>query len=351
MDETNNNYPTPVTKRKRSKKPLIIFLSLLLAVVLVLAGGIFWIKSTIASPNSASTEKKLVKIEEGQGTQEIALKLSEAGVLKNDFVFVLYLKYQKMAAKIQAGEYEIPQNLNMIQLAEIITAGKTASTKITIPEGWTIAQIADYLEKNKVITKEEFLTATKKQYNYDFLADKLADADLEGYLYPDTYLLSVKSTAEDIVKKMLDGFDKKLTPEIKSKIKISNMSTYEVVTLASIVEREVASAEDRKIVAGIFLNRLNSNMPLESCATIQYILGLNKKQFTYEETRTESPYNTYINPGLPKGPIGNPSIDSIEAVLGPQKTDYNYFLTGNDGKTYFSKTLDEHNEKKTKYLQ
>lgn len=346
-----NNEQFTHTKKKRNKKPLVIFLSFLLAVVLILILGLFWVKITIASPNSAIAEKKLVKIEEGQGTQEIAGKLSEAGVLKNSFVFVLYLKYQKMAANIQAGEYEIPQNLTMIQLAGMITAGKTASTKITIPEGWTIAQIADYLEKNKVVSKEDFTSATKKKYNNDFLADKPADADLEGYLYPDTYLLSVRPTADEIVKKMLENFGKKLTPEIRAKIKTSNMSTYEVITLASVVEREVANTEDRKIVAGIFLNRLNSDMPLESCATIQYILGENKKQFTYEETRTPSSYNTYINVGLPKGPIGNPSIDSIEAVLGPQKTDYNYFLTGNDGKTYFSKTLDEHEAKKQQYLR
>lgn len=345
-----NNEHTIVGKKSR-KRPLFIFLGFVLTLIIFLIAGIFWINIMIKSPNSRVADKNLVKIEEGQGTQEIAVKLSEAGVLKNSFVFVLYLKYEKLASNIQAGEYEIPQNLNMIQLAEMITAGKTASTKITIPEGWTIAQIADYLGKNKVVSKDDFLSATRKQYDNDFLADKPADADLEGYLYPDTYLLSVRPSSDEIVKKMLENFGKKLTPEIRAKIKTSNMSTYEVITLASIVEREVANSDDRKVVAGIFLNRLNADLPLESCATIQYILGVNKKQFTYEETRTPSVYNTYINPGLSKGPIGNPGVESIEAVLNPQKTDYNYFLTGNDGKTYFSVTLDEHNEKKAKYLQ
>lgn len=357
LAQFNDNFqpkadgPLAQIKKRRLKKPLFVFLGFIFAVVIFLIIGLFWVNSVIASPNSNSEEKKLVKIEEGQGTQEIAKNLEGAGVIKSDFIFVLYLKYQKMAAGIQAGEYEIPQNLTMIQLAEMITKGKTASTKITIPEGWTIKQIAEYLEKNKVVSKDDFLAEIKKKFDYNFLADKPADANLEGFLYPETYLLSVKPNSEEIVNKMLEEFGKKLTPALRDKIKASNMSTYEVVTLASVVEREVANVDDRKTVAGIFLNRLNAGLPLESCATIQYILGENKKQFTYEETRTPSPYNTYINPGLPKGPIGNPSVESIEAVLFAQKTDYNYFLTGNDGKTYFSVTLDEHNEKKAKYLQ
>jgi UPF0755 protein len=181
------------------------------------------------------------------------------------------------------------------------------------------------------------------------LIGKPGNVDLEGFLYPDTYIFEKNVTADEVVEKMLQNFDKKLTAGIKARAKNSELSLYEVITLASIVEREVAKPEDRKLVGSVFLNRLEIGMALESCATIQYITGENKKQFTYAETRVASPYNTYINRGLPPGPIGNPSIDSILAVIEPQDSNYLYFLSA-DGTTYFSRTLDEHETKKAKYL-
>jgi UPF0755 protein len=341
----NSQY---ITKKK--KTGLYIAIGLLTVLLFTSISLGFWVNSTIKSKNSNNTEKKTITITSGQGLEEISNNLSDAGLVKNPFVFGLYLKYKGMAGKVMAGEYQIPQNLTMIELSTLITEGMIVTNKITIPEGWTIDQIGDYLEKNTVISKSDFLIATRKEYGYEFLKERPAGSDLEGYLYPDTYILDATPTADEVIKKMLDNFDLKYTDAIRTKAKSSNMTGYEIVTLASVVEREVANTADRKIVAGIFLNRLNNDMPLESCATIQYILKENKKQFTYEETRTPSLYNTYLNVGLPKGPIGNPSIESIEAVLAPEKTSYFYFLTGNDGKTYFSTTLDEHNTKKAKYL-
>jgi UPF0755 protein len=344
------NLENSYLKSKKKKTGLLIFTGVL--AFLLIATFLFglWIKTTIENPNSKNNEKKSVTIANGQGLEEISNELKDAGLVRNTFVFGLYLKYKGMAGRVMAGEYQIPRNLTMIELASLITEGKIVTNKITIPEGWTIDQIGDYLEKNTNIKKVDFEAATQKKYNYNFLTGRPDGADLEGYLYPDTYILTSKPTADEVVKKMLDNFDLKFTDTIRAKAINSNMTNFEIVTLASIVEREVAKTEDRKIVAGIFLNRLNNDMPLESCATIQYILKENKKQFSYEETRTPSPYNTYINAGLPKGPIGNPSIDSIEAVISPEKTNYFYFLTGDDGQTYFSITLDEHNEKKARYL-
>jgi len=251
--------------------------------------------------------------------------------------------------KLQAGDYEIPRNLNMIQMVEFLTTGKVTVNKVTFPEGWTLVKMGERLEANNIVTKNDFLTAAKKNYDYDFLDGKPANVDLEGFLYPDTYIFGKNDTADEVVQKMLTNFDKKLTSDIKEKADKSDLSLYEVITLASIVEREVAKPDDRKLVASVFLNRLEIGMALESCATIQYITGENKKQFTYAETRVVSPYNTYINKDLPPGPIGNPSIDSILAVLEPEESSYLYFLSA-DGVTYFSRTLDEHETKKAKYL-
>jgi UPF0755 protein len=335
---------------EKKKRPFWLIPVIIIAIGIVcLLGFLFYASQMVKAPNSTDSTKSVFVITEGQGSGEVAKNLEKENLIKNRFIFVLYLNYKGVGDKVQAGEYEIARNLSMIDVASLVTTGKIVTNKITIPEGWTIEQIGDYLAKNTEVKKEDFLLATKKSYDYAFLADKPKDANLEGYLYPDTYMLSVNPTADEVVKKMLDNFDRKYTEEIRNKAKGSNMSTYEVVTLASIVEREVAKADDRKLVASVFLNRLNYDMPLESCATIQYILKVNKKQFTYEETRTPSPYNTYILKGLPEGPIGNPSIDSISAVLFPEKSNYYYFLSAG-GTTYFSKTIEEHNAKKVQYL-
>lgn len=335
---------------QKKKRYFLIPLTVILLGLTVLLVFFFYSKQVIRTPNKGTDAKTAFVITNGQGSEEIAANLKKENLIENRFIFILYLNYKGIGDSVQAGEYQIAGNLNMIDVASIITTGKIVSSKITIPEGWTTEQIADYLAKNTIISKEDFLAATRKEYDYEFLAGKKASTDLEGYLYPDTYLLSSKPTADEVVKKMLDNFDKKYTQEIRDKVKGSKMSAYEVITLASIVEREVAKPEDRRMVAGVFLNRLNADMALESCATIQYILKENKKQFTYEETRTPSPYNTYVNKGLPVGPIGNPSMDSILAVLNPEVSNYYYFLSA-DGTTYFSRTIEEHNAKKDQYLR
>lgn len=346
--------PGSIFNAKKFKfKKLLILLGILAVIALAIGGFLFWASKIIKTPNSTDGSTVSFVIEQGEGSGDIATRLSDAGLLKNRFVFVLYLNQKSLGDSVQAGEYKIPKNLTMIELAEVITRGKTASSKLTIPEGWTIDKIADRVAANGWSSKADFLKAAEynpAKHKYEFLAGLKAGDSLEGFLYPDTYQLSIAPTADEIVGKMLANFDKKFTADLRAKVKKTNMTTYEVVTLASIVEREVAKPEDRKLVASVFLNRLNIDMALESCATIQYISGENKKQFTYEETRVASPYNTYINRGLPPGPIGNPSIDAIKAVLEPTDSNYLYFLSA-DGQTYFSKTLDEHNAKKAKYLR
>ncbi|MBW6432063.1 endolytic transglycosylase MltG [Patescibacteria group bacterium] len=338
-----------LNKRKAKSKKMMFGGIILTFVIVILFSVVSYIQYLTAAPNSDNSEAVEFAIESGQGLEVISKNLQEDGLIKNHFVFGLYLKYQGKAGSVLAGEYEITKNLNMIDVANIITKGNIISQKITFPEGWTIDKMGDRLAANNIVSKADFLKAANKSYDYDFLADKPPGSNLEGYLYPDTYEFGKNVTAEEVVKKMLDNFEKKIDGEVAQKIKSSKLSIHEVITLASIVEREVAKPEDRKLVASVFLNRLNINMALESCATIQFITGSNKTQFTYTETRIDNIYNTYINRGLPPGPIGSPSIDSIKAVLDPQKSDYLFFLSA-DGVTYFSYTLDEHNAKKAKYL-
>lgn len=301
------------------------------------------------TPSNKNAQPVSFVVSKGDGVRTVSAKLEDDRLISYDYAFMVYLKLSGLSSSIQAGDYSLSGNMTPLTIADILTKGKVSSKKITIPEGWTVDDIGTYLEKQGVTTKAEFDLAANKNYDYDFLADKPVESNLEGYLFPDTYQISATAKAEDIVKLMLDNFGDKLTPSIRASISGSGMSTYETVTLASIVEREVSKPEDRKVVAGIFENRLNAGMALESCATIQYILKSDKPRFSYEETRVESPYNTYIQAGLPAGPIGNPGIDSIKAVLYPEKTSYIYFFSAK-GITYYSKTLDEHEEKIAKYL-
>ena len=210
-----------------------------------------------------------------------------------------------------------------------------------------------YLQE-QIYQKEEFLKAVNKDFSqeFNFLKDKPKDLGLEGYLFPDTYEIVKGENAEEFIKIMLQNFDKKLTDDLEQEIKNKNKSIFEIITMASLLEKEVKTHEDKRIVAGIFWKRIETRIPLQSCATIAYIKGENQWQYSYEDTRIKSPYNTYLNLGLPLGPISNPGIDSIEAAIYPKETEYNYFLTNpKTGKTIFSKTYKEHNINKEKYLK
>ena len=195
-------------------------------------------------------------------------------------------------------------------------------------------------EKPKVQWREQF----------SFLQDAPSTASLEGFLFPDTYFFDPASSAEIIIEKMLANFGKRIGTSFLGEVQKQKRTLYAVVTLASIVENEVKSETDRKMVADLFLRRIASGQALQSCATLQYILGVDKKQYSYEETRTESPYNTYLYPGLPPGPISNPGLMSLEAALAPTNNPYVYFLSDpKTDKTIFSVTYDEHVKNKNLY--
>lgn len=330
-------------------KLFIIITSICVFVLTILAVTTLYMNHFLHEKNNNKQAVEVV-IVKGETVQKIAKGLKDKGVIEHDLPFLFYLKYKGLSGQLIAGEYQIQGSLTPLQVLDILTSGRVASKKITIPEGWTISDIGDYLQKNNIVTKEEFTAATKKQYNYDFLATKPANVGLEGYLFPDTYQISLKASAEDIVNKMLTNFDSRLTPDLKTEIAGSGMNLHQVLTMASIVEREVSKPEDRKVVAGIFSSRLKDGMPLQSDVTVLYSLGVKDKILTEADLKFASPYNTYLNKGLPIGPINNPGIDTIEATLKPTITEYRYFLAA-DGKVYYSKTLAEHQEKVTKYLQ
>ncbi|MEK7075665.1 MAG: endolytic transglycosylase MltG, partial [Patescibacteria group bacterium] len=236
-------------------------------------------------------------------------------------------------------------------------------------EGWTISDIASDLEKRGLVTEKDFNAELKVVLtDYDFLGElkdlKSKPSSLEGYLFPDTYFIASKPTASSVVKKMMDNLEGKMTTQMRVDIAKQDRSIYGVLTLASIIEKEVgrntskvssedlqALQEERETVAGIFVNRLRINMALQSDATIGYITKKNNPQTSSADLLIDSPYNTYKYRGLPPGPISNPSLSAIKAAIYYKKTDYLYFLTMKDGTAVYAKTLDEHNINKRKYLK
>ncbi|MBU4284793.1 endolytic transglycosylase MltG [Patescibacteria group bacterium] len=310
-----------------NKKFVIIFFSAIFAVILIL--------SLITA--KCDGQEKLIKIEKGWGSDEIGQKLKDEGLIGSKWVFVFYAWIKGYNVHLQAGEYLLDSKMSVLKIARMITNGEISENyvKVTIPEGWTNKKIEERLIASGVLKEEDKLPKEK-----------------EGYLFPDTYYFERKSSVDIVVKKMSDNFMKKIGEDISKDLLIdSSMKLPNAVIMASIIEREVVSDEDRVIVSGIFWKRIENNIPLQSCATIAYILGVEKKQYSYEDTRVKSLYNTYTNLGLPPAPINNPGLSAIKAALNPKETDYYFFLSASDGTTIFSKTLEEHNTNKAKYLE
>ncbi|MDD4271735.1 MAG: endolytic transglycosylase MltG [Patescibacteria group bacterium] len=331
---------------------------IIIAAIFFVSGFLYW--QNLNSPVDANGKEQAFLVGKGETVKQIAKNLRINNLISSEF----YFKYNvwRKNLKIQAGEYLISPKLSAKEIIKILAQGEAISQEksIRIIEGWSNKDIAAYLEKNNIISAKDFLALAKAplakwKFNFakpDFLNGASKEAGLEGYLFPDTYRIFDDTGAEGIISKMLNNFDKKLTPEMMAEIKRQNKAIYEIVTMASIIEKEVSSTKDMKIVSGIFWDRIKSGMALNSCATLAYILGVNKPQYSLEDTKVDSPYNTYKYRGLPPGPIANPGLNALSAAIYPEATDYIYFLSDPEtGKTIYSKTLDEHNRNKAKYLK
>ncbi|MFA7119261.1 MAG: endolytic transglycosylase MltG [Sphaerochaetaceae bacterium] len=249
-------------------------------------------------------------------------------------------------------------------------AAQQADRTVTIIEGWNSRQIAEKLADSQLgFSANYFLKIVgqpKKNYQslpasqwpvdfsdkYLFLQDKPKQVGLEGYLFADTYRFRPSSSPEEVIIKMLDNFDRQVNTKMRQDIKQQGKTIYQIITMASLLEKEVKTEQDMKMVADIFWRRIKNGQRLESCATLAYILEQNKPQYSFEETRIDSPYNTYINSGLPPGPIGSPSLKAIKSAIYPTSNNYNFFLSRPDsGETIFSRNFEEHKNNKAKFLK
>lgn len=314
---------------------------------LIILVGFFSLNSEKEKPASDLVQ---FEIASGENIWNTAGKLKKAEIIDSKIYFVWYVYSNGYKGKIKAGEYTLPSNLKVSDLVSILSVPKEElreSVKVTFPEGFSLKQMAERLEE-KGFSGEEFLKLAQEPKvfaeKFPILEEIPQGKNLEGYLFPDTYFFYADGTTEEIILKMLSNLDEKLKDDMRQAIKNRKQDIYQILTMASLIEKEVRSSEDKKTVSGIFYNRLEKGQAFQSCATLAFILGENKKQYSYEDTQIISPYNTYLNVGLPPGPIANPGLDSIMAAIYPEETDYHYFLSNPEtGETVFSVTLEEHN--------
>ncbi len=336
---------------------IVITVIAFLVIGLLATGGYFYFGIYGKTIGTQTSESFVVS--SGEGVKAIGKNLYEQGYIKDRFLFETEVWLQGNEKEFIAGTFTLPESVSIADIVKILTTtSKREQISVTIPEGLSNEEIANIWEEKKFGTANDFLAKANVKDSriilpdatYGFLASKPAAATLEGYLYPDTYFLFADAKPEDLIRKMLDNFEKK-TKDFRSEVAARGKKLHDIIILASIVEREVPKTSERPTIAGIFTNRLNIGMALQSDATVNYVTGKYRLQPTLDDLQVDSPYNTYQNRGLPPGPIGNPSLSSLSAVLNPEQTPYFFFLSKPNGETVFSKTLDEHNRNKAKYLQ
>lgn len=322
------------------KKRIIASVAVLAALALVIAAADF---SGIIKGRSVA-----VKVESGEGLSSVAEKMKQSGVIFSPSLFKAYAVMTGADSEILAGSHRMNTRMGYKNAVEsLMTPGiDDGAVRLTVPEGFEIYRLADKVNEVFGIGTDDFYAAEKVDYGISFTKDiPNRENRYEGYLFPDTYEFEAAATAEDITERMLSRFSEIWTDEYASRADELGMTMDDVVILASVIEREAGNESEMGKVSSVFHNRLKIDMPLQSCATVQYILKERKAVLSIEDTKIDSPYNTYLYKGLPKGPIASPGRAAINAALYPETTDYLYFKVTSDGVTAFSKTLEEHNAK------
>ncbi len=306
-----------------------------LVMLLALAFGYYAV-----TPKDREGQARVFVVRHGASLKQVALELQEKGFINNRYLFMLWGKLLGYSKKIKSGEYRISSAMPPVNILAVLAKGAIITHTVTIPEGYTMRQIAKLLDQKGIVPAQEFLRVCndpKVVASYG-----IKGKSLEGYLYPDSYQFSRGLSAKKVVDVMLHRF-KEMVASYMDRIKEKGMTLHEVVTLASIVEKETGLSRERPLIASVFLNRLKRGMRLESDPTVIYGIKNFNGNLTRKDLVRRTPYNTYIIRGLPPGPIANPGIESIHAVLYPAESSYLYFVSKNDGSHYFSSSLTEHN--------
>lgn len=321
-----------------AKLSLRLGVLLLLLLVCAVFGWLWW-KDATSAVNSANTTPQIFVISEGENVRTIATRLKSEGLIKDQIGFFLKVKLLGIDAKLQAGDFRLNQAMDVEEVVQALTHG-TLDVWITTLEGWRSEEIALQLAQELQIPESQFLKVAR-----------------EGYMFPDTYLIPKDASAGAVVQIFENNFDQRVTGDIRARITSHGLTFEQGIILASIVEREGRTDTDRPQIAGILLKRLQNDWPLQVDATLQYTLGYQsqekswwKKMLYDEDKKIKSPYNTYVNLGLPPAPIANPGLSSIRAVAFPQETSYWYYLHDASGQIHYAETIEEHNVNIAAYL-
>ncbi|RKD23945.1 hypothetical protein BEP19_05850 [Ammoniphilus oxalaticus] len=323
------------------------FVKVSLLVVIALAGfyQLYQFSLQPTKPGNAV----IIDIPQGSSSSQIASLLEEHHIIKNKQSFIVYLRQTGKGRQLQAGKYQFQPGESVDRVIDQLASGQVYvdSIDVTIPEGWTVKQIAGLLAEKGLVDEKKFLNEVNKgSFSYPFVKDipKSLPYRLEGYLFPKTYQFQKELSEHEIIDRMLAQFDKEYNPAWSEQLNKHNFTIHEMVTLASIVEREVAVAKERPIVAGVYFNRIQQDIMLQADATVQYGLGEQKDRLTYKDLELDHPYNTYKHKGLPPGPIAAPGISALEAVVNPTSHEFLFYVTKKDGsgEHFFSKTYQEH---------
>ncbi|MBX7212536.1 MAG: endolytic transglycosylase MltG [Thermoflexales bacterium] len=367
--------------RRPVKRALNVALFTLALAALVLAGGTLMQRMRTASSGSASLtsfDKTLVgayidllrgndvkrpfsndptpqnfTIQPGESVQSVSARLQKQGLVRDAELFRLYVRMNGLDAGINAGSFTLRPTMSIEEIAVALQRGRAAEVSVTIPEGLRMEEIADLLSRQLGVNSEEFKTAVRRaDFDYAFLRDLPPGASLEGYLMPDTYRLPARPSARDVIQRMLDNYGQKVAPLMSQ---AQGRTARDILTVASIVEREAVKADEQPVIASVYLNRLKIGMKLDADPTTQYALGYDEAKKTWWRTLTVEDYkfvdpfgyNTYVNPALPPGPIASPGLGAIQAVLKPATTNFFFFVANcnNDGGHQFSATFAEHTRK------
>ena len=314
---------------------------ILLGIIMVILGWVMSQESRLAKKDIGKPEKVIILVQPGAHLREVARELEDKGVVSDAGILVFLARLSSDEKKIQAGEYEFETGMGYEQVLETLVKGRQRYYKLVVPEGYNLWQIAESLERTRIWSGEKFLTYAKDKV---FIRSLGLEVDnLDGYLYPEGYLLKRYETEKDIIKMMVNRFNERWRPEFEERAKELGLSQYEVLILASIIEKETGWRDEKPLVSAVLHNRMKKKMPL--CMDPTVIYGLMpgfSGNLTKRDLQTFTPYNTYLYSGLPPGPICNPGEDSIRSALYPAEVSYLYFVSKGDGSHYFSSNYSEH---------
>lgn len=343
-----------------------IILAIVLIVLVIGVSGYFYVQNALSPVNESNQEMVEVTIPVGSNASDIAGILDDAGVVNNAQLFDYYLKFNNNE-ELQAGHYEFNQSMDAADILQTLQEGGEpifvdADTRITVIEGMQLTEIAAIVDENTAITSEEFMDVVSDEAfiqeletQFPSMLAGLSDIEglnytLEGYLFPATYDYFAGMSAQELITEMIAASNN-VYQSLIADLEYTYLSFHQVLTLASIVEREAVTQEDRQMVSGVFYNRLEVGMPLQSDITVLYALGEHKEFVTYSDLEVDSPYNTYMYDGLPPGPINSPSLMSIESVIYPEWNNFYYFVADLDtGEVYYSSTIEEHDALVEEYV-